>query len=364
MEKRNVGRAILGFFISFFIVCLLIAEGLLIGLKFTIFKGTDVVDILQNANMFGMVSELYASELEATMGDEPMMRDVVSTVFTEEMLTEITSDMTQAIVNGEEVDLSGVAKECLNSMESTSDAVIEQLFDEVTANGEINISALGQSEILKSYEQQFGMELAPWVEGYVSDTYGDTTIKIDEEQLAAIKNETKTALKEEIMPALEEAMEIYIEDINSTVNQELQAMNEQYHVAEIIQLIESIMDMMMIAIVVLLLLVILLIVVELLVYKNAMSRGVRNIGVSAIFAALMIALIGAVTSIANSFLVGVVGMAGMAGDATLEVLMSFIEANLQKLGMGFLLIAVVYFGVAVICLVLSSNIKKTEKSWN
>ncbi len=362
MEKRHVGRAILGFFISFFMVCLLMADGLLIGLKLTIFKGTDFVDILQNANAFGMVSELFASELEVAMGDEPMMQEVVATVFSEDVLTSVTSDITQAIVSGEEVDLSEVAEECLNSMESISDAVIDQIFDEVAATGEINVSALTQSGILKSYEQQFGMELVPWVEEYVSDTYGYTTIKVDEEQLAAIKTETKSALKEEIMPALEEAMELYIEEVNVAVNQELQMMNEQYHIAEIIRLIESIMDMMAVAIVIMTVIVVVLIVLECLIYRSAIHRAIRNIGVSAIFAALVVGLIGAVTSIANSFLVGVVGMAGMSRDATLEVLMNFIEANLKNVGVGFLIIAAVYLIAAVVCLVFSPTMKKTEKN--
>ncbi len=363
MKKTNVGRAILGFLISFFMVCLLIGAGLLIGVKTTILKGSDVMDILENANTFGMISELFTSELEATMRDEPMMQEVVATIFSEDVLTEMTSDMTQAIVSGEDVDLSGVAEECLSTLESTSDKMIDQVFEEVTPNGEINVSALAQSEILKSYEQQFGMEITPWIEEYVSSTYGDTTIKVDEAELESVKSEAKAALKDEIMPALEDAVEVYIADVNLAVNQELQAMNQEYRISEIIQMIEGIMDMIQIAILILILFVVILSVAELaLVYRNAKNRGLRNIGVSAIIAGLVIALVGAVTSVANSFLVGVVGMTGLNQDAITDILMNFIEANLSKLGIGFLLIAVLYFMGAIVCLIFSSRMYKAQKN--
>ncbi|MBQ7943719.1 MAG: hypothetical protein IJ326_06645 [Lachnospiraceae bacterium] len=361
MEKPNVGRAILGFLISFLMICLLIADALLIGLKTTILKGTDIVDILQNADAFGMVSELFESELEATMGDEPMMQEIVATVFSEDMLTEITSDVIQALVNDGEVDLSGVAQDCLNMLESTSDEVIDQAFDKAASSGEISLDVLLQSKLFQSYEEQFGMELAPLMEEYVRDIYGDTTIKVDANELEALKGEARTALKEEIMPVLEDAVEVYIADVNIVVNQELQAINEQYHIAEMVRLIESIMDTIQIAIIALTLVVFLLIVLELLVvYRKAMNRGIRNIGVSAIFAGLMLAIIGAVTSIANSFLVSVVGISGMAQDAMLDIIMNFVEANLQKTGTGFLLIAALYFVGAVVCLILSARMNKTE----
>ncbi|MBE5877486.1 MAG: hypothetical protein E7290_11440 [Lachnospiraceae bacterium] len=99
----------------------------------------------------------------------------------------------------------------------------------------------------------------------------------------------------------------------------------------------------------------------LLVYRNAPSRGIRNIGVSAIIAGLVVAMVGAVASIANSFIIGMVGVAGMTQDAIMDILMDFMKNILDSLAWGFILIAVVYFVGAVVCLILSArrnNIKK------
>lgn len=363
MRERHVGRAIVGFLISFFMVCLLIGNGLLITLKTTIFRGSDVMDILKNANVFDTASQLFMNEIEADMAEEPMLKSAMEAIFSEELLTNVTSDVTQALVDGEEVDLTGVAQECLVAIESTSNEMIDQVFDEVAASGEISLEALLQNEQLQLYEQEFGREFTPIIEEYISSTYGDTTIKIDATELEKLKSETKATLKDELMPELEEVVDVYMAYVNKSVNQELQAMNDEYHITEIIRYVESTMNMILLFILIITILVILLMVAELLlVYRNAMDRGLRNIGVSAIIAGLVVAIVGAVTSVANSFLVGAIGIAGITQDVVVDILVNFMKANLNKLTVGFLLVAVVYFAGAIVCLVFSSRMYKAQKN--
>ena len=227
MEARNIGRAILGFLISFFVVCLLIGNGILIGLKTTVLRGSDVMDLLENTNAFDVVSQLMMTELDSEMEDEPVLKSVMETVFSEELIREVASDVVCALATGEDVDLTGVAKKCLITVKATYEDMIDTVFDEVGAKGEISLDELMQNELLQVYEREFGREFTPILRKYIRSTYGDSVIRIDEDELENLKSKTKTALREELFPEIENVVDAYMVYINKTVNQELQVINDE-----------------------------------------------------------------------------------------------------------------------------------------
>ena len=64
MRKPGAGIGTLGFFFTLLMVVALFADGLLLGLKTTIFKGSDMVDVLKNANLFETVTEVVMPAME------------------------------------------------------------------------------------------------------------------------------------------------------------------------------------------------------------------------------------------------------------------------------------------------------------
>ncbi|MBQ9700946.1 MAG: hypothetical protein IJV71_10055, partial [Lachnospiraceae bacterium] len=98
-KKSTGGRAFLGFLLTFLMTIALIVNGLVMSVKTTILNGSDVSEILENLNVYEVLSDLISSEIsKATTDDSDTDEDADSEAGVDVSVKEIAKVATTADV--------------------------------------------------------------------------------------------------------------------------------------------------------------------------------------------------------------------------------------------------------------------------
>lgn len=356
-KKPGAGIAVLGFFLTFLLTISMLAEGLLLGLKTTIFSGNDMVDVLKNANLFETFTEVIVTEITVNAG-EGMVSDMAESIITEDALVEMTENVTEAIKNDEDVDLSGMKDACIEEIKSTSDGMVEQVLGELEAGGgEINAETLADNATIQSLQEQYGIDISGIVLEYVEETYGTTSINVEEVDMEAVKAEAQTTMEEVVMPEVEKMVDEYIVEINRVVNEEIRTITKEYDISGMLGKIEAAIALLSKSVLVLGIAVGVIVLVELLIYLKFLNRAFRNIGIASVISGAFNALSGGTVIVLKSVLMG---MLGGTGDKAEQVIVGFIDSNVSAIGYRILLIGGIYIVVAIVTFVVAGILKKRK----
>lgn len=355
-KKPGAGIGFLGFLLTLLLTLTLLADGLLIGLKATILKGNDMVDVLKNANLFETFTEVVVSEVEV-MTDSSMLGDVAASVFSEDALVDVTKDVTEAIKNDEDIDLSHMKDTCMDEIKNVSECVIDDVIGEIEAEGgELNADTLAKNKALQDLQAQYGVDITGMVMEYVEETYGQTSVSVDQIDLEEVKEQAKTTMDEVVMPAMEEAVDEYIVEINTMVNEEIRTISREYDISGILNTIDNVMALFNKLLLILSIACVILIGLELLTYMKFMNRGFRNTGIAATISGVLVAVVGILIFTLSNVVIGMLGIA--TNDMAGEVIVDFIDSNMGSIGLGIAIVGGVYIVVAIICYVVAGILKK------
>ncbi len=355
MRKPGAGIGILGFLLTFLMIAALFADGLLLGLKTTIFSGSDMVDVLKNANLFETVTEVVVSEITAATGND-MVSDMAETLFSEEVLAEVTENVTEAIKNDEEVDLSGMKDVCMEEMKAASDGMVEKVIGEIEATGgEINAETLAGNATIQAIQDRYGVDVSTIVLEYMEENYGTTSISVEEVDLEAVKTEAQTTMEEVVMPVMEEAVDEYIVEVNRVVNEQIRTITKEYDISGMLIAIEKSIATLVNVIMILSIAAGVLLVLEILLYLKYINRAFRNIGIATVISGAFTAISGGAVIMLKSLFANFLGG---TGDKAEQVIVNFIDSNISAIGYRILLIGGIYIVVAVVCFVLAGIVKK------
>ena len=355
-KKPGVGIGFLGFLVTLLLTLALLAEGLLIGLKTTILKGNDMVDVLKNANLFETVTELVVSEVEV-MTDSSALGDMAASVFSEDTLADVTKDVTEAIKKDKDVDLSHMKDTCMDEIKNVSEGVIDEVLGEIEAEGgELNADTLANNKALQDLQAQYGVDITGMVMEYVVETYGQTSVSVEQIDLEEVKEEAKATMEEVVMPAMEEAVDEYIVEMNTLVNEEIRTISREYDISGILNTIDNVMALFNKVLLILSIACVVLIGLELLTYMKFMNRGVRNTAIAATISGALAAIVGILIFTLSNVVTGMLGIA--TNDMAGEVIVDFIHRNLGSVGVAIAIVGGVYIVVAIIGYVVAGILKK------
>ena len=357
-KKPGAGIGFLGFLLTFLLTLVLLADGLLIGLKATILKGNDMVDVLKNAKLFETFTEVVVSEVEV-MTDSSMLGDVAASVFSEDVLVDVTKDVTEAIKNDEDIDLSHMKDTCMDEIKNVSEGVIDDVLSEIEAGGgELNADTLANNKALQELQAQYGVDISGMVMEYVEQTYGQTSVSVEQVDLEEVKEQAKTTMEEVVMPAMEEAVDEYIVEINAVVNEEIRTITKAYDISGILNTIDKAMALFNKALLILSIACVVLIGFEMLTYMKFMNRGLRNTAIAATISGVFVALVGLLLFTLSNVVIGMLGIA--TGDMAGEVIVGFIDDNMTNIGLGITSVGGIYIVVAIVCYVFAGILKRKK----
>lgn len=389
-KSGNGGRAALGFFLTFFMTITLIVNGLVMGVKTTILSGSDVSEVLENMNIYEVLSDLITSEISNSTGTGNEEGDDVSAgeiaivvtnedvsvpsdddglngitisdeaiqaIFGEDVLKSVTKTLTDAIKNNEEVDLSSTKEQCIANVENLAMGLIDDVIDEIQAMESDTISAdtLKELNTVKQMKADYGIDVDGIITDFVKENHGADTIKLADVDLEEIRTGAKDTVKNDVMPKMEETVNEYVDTINKTVNESIKEANEAYNLSGLINGIESALSILNTTMIVCIVVILLFAALEMLVYKKEINRGFRNIFISTLIGGIFTLVISIVVNTVKSIFSSVMGG---EGDTITLAVTKLIESNIGAVGNRIMLIAIVYLVVAIACLVAAIIIKK------
>ena len=89
-----------------------------------------------------------------------MLGDVAASVFSEDALVDVTKDVTEAIKNDEDIDLSHMKDTCMDEIKNVSEGVIDDVIGEIEAEGgELNADTLAKNKALQDLQAQYGVDI-------------------------------------------------------------------------------------------------------------------------------------------------------------------------------------------------------------
>ncbi len=383
----NGGRAALGFFLTFFMIMTLTANSLIMGVKTTILNGSDVSEVLENMNIYQMMSDLITSEISkgtdagADDGADVSMRDTVKlaatediassdsssslklsdetvqAIFGKETLKSVTKTLTDAIKNNQDVDLTGTKEQCVANAEQLAMQLIDDVIDEIENMDSDTISAdsLKQLNTVQKMKNEYSVDVDTIITDYVKDNHGADSIKKSDVDFDSIRTSAKDTVKNDVMPELEKTIDQYVTELNDTVNKSIKEANEAYNLSGVINGIEAAIKGLGIAMIICIVLAIAFAALEIVVYRQAINKGFRNIFIgtliSGVFTLLMSILVGVIKSIFLSAM-------GGDTDAVSMAVSKMLSDNIGAVGDRMMLIAIVYIVIGVACLIASIVIKK------
>lgn len=350
-KKPNGFVRFIGFIVSLLLFILLLANGILLGLKTTILKGDDLVSVLENANLFETVTEVVVSEI-SNVGEGTGLGDVAGELLTEDVVAEVAQNVTTAVVNNEEVDLSGMKDTYVESIKTTSSTMVDEVINEITQNGtEISRESLDNNPLVQSMAASYGVDISSMVMGYVEETYGTTTISVDQVDVEAVKQSAQAKVEEVVVPMAEEVMDTYIEQINTEVNETIRTLQQKIDISGILATIEKVIGLLEKIIIALCVVILLFVVIEFLLFKGFTYKAFKNIGGAAMWSGILVALIGGVITFGKKY---VMGMVGGSEDQVTQVIIGFVDAHVTTMGNRILQIGGGYIAAALVCLIVGS----------
>ncbi len=387
-QSGNGGRKALGFLLTFFMAITLMANGIIMGVKTTILRGSDVSEVLENMNIYQMMSDLITSEINkgtgvgtgddaADVSLEEMVKlaatedvtssdssssiklsdETVQAIFGEDALKSVTKTLTEAIKNNQDVDLTSTKEQCVASAEKLAMQLIDDVIDEIEAMEDDTISAesLKKLDTVQKMKNEYSVDVDTIITDYVKENHGTDSIKISDADLESIRTNAKNTVKNDVMPELEKTIDKYVTELSETVNKSIREANEAYDLSGLINSIEVAINALGVAMIICIVLAIVFAVLEIVVYRQAINKGFRNIFVgtliAGIFTLIMSILVGVIKTIFLSAM-------GDDTDAVSIAVSNMLGNNIGAVGDRMMLIAIVYIVIGVACLIAAIVIKK------
>lgn len=359
--KPSGGISFLGFLLTFIMIICLISGGLLVSVKTTILSGSDINEVLENSDIYGMVSDIVVSEIDSATDGQGFSKEAVEKVFTEEVLKSAARTMTDAIKNDKEVDLSGVKDECMGIVKDVSIEAVDDIVDEIKEKYDvISLDVLKNSDVVKKIEKDYNVDITTVISDYVEDTYGSTTINVSDIDMEKVRTEAKKSLDDKIIPTIEKTVDEYIVDVNVSVNKQIKETNEEFNISGAINTVEVALNIINIWMILTIAVSVFFAVIQIAVlYKNYINRGIRNIAIAAFISGIVVLFTGIIINVVRSLFTDTIGS---SKDNVEKMLLNYITNVIDSVASRTILVGVVYLIVAVICTILVVIIKKRMSS--
>lgn len=365
-KERHIGRAILGFLLSLMMIITVFSSGLLLSLKLSVFKGSDINEFLDEMGFHSTIQEVVVNEIKNQIpsGNEQIANlsdEALEAIFTEEVVKDVTVSITDAITEDKEIDLNVIKDDCINAITEVSETAIDEVITELkNTTSVIDIEALTNNSVIQKYQKDYNVDVTSVIIDQMETVYGSTSISLEEIDFEEVKSEAKVAIKEHVIPVIEEKVDSVIEEANVKVNEEFKTIKEENDLKMYTDAFGMILNLITIAVIVgISVSVVIGLVQVFLVYRKQKTKGIKNICVvSAITVCLTCGVsvaLGIVKNIVTETL----------GDEPIEKMVSkFLNTNVSNASSTLNLVAI---SLAVMCvglIILLVVMNKKKNTYN
>lgn len=364
-REKNTGRAVAGFILTLFTCMMIFMGGLIITLRFGIFKGNDINSFLDNIDFHEALQKIVVTEVRTKINETTgsgeaaaLSADAVDTLLTEDVVRDMTTTVTKAVLEDEPINLNEMKDECMDTVKEVSSKAVDDIIDEISETSKVvNLDALKNSSIIKQYQEDYKVDITSTIMDKMKTMYNSTSINLDEIDVEEVKAEAQNAINEYILPVLEEKVDKYVADANDIVNREVQKIKEDDDVMAVKSAVKGFSVLMNVALVVAVLVIVALALVQIcLVYRKEKHRAFRNIGIASGVSAAMTVLTVALLGIVRNML----GDIFDKNDEIENIIMEFVDSNMARVTSDIVITAVVTGVIFVVCMIISRVVKNKK----
>lgn len=358
--NRGKGRAFVGFLLTYFLIVTLICTSLFICLRSSFLKGDDIKSFIKSLDLGEIVQEMVSTSIKDSSENKPnedskVSDELVDSLLTEDVISDVTDIMVDAITDEKDVDLYQVKDSCMNAVIDMSEQTVDDVIEELKANGSvIDAESLKNNSIIMQYQKDFNIDVTTPILEQMQTVYGSKSVNIEDIDVEEIKSEAKEAIKTNVIPEIEGKVDKLIKDTNIEINEQMKTFREETDIKGIIDAIELLLATMMRVIIIGIIISVVFIALQFWVYKKNVNKAFKNIGVAGVvLAAVMFGVSKIIDFIRKLILSAIEGQ-----DATAKVLRNVVNKYIPKMENITSNIALISIIVAVVLIVVAVILKK------
>lgn len=355
--NRGKGRSFVGFLLTYFLVVTLICTSLFVCLRVSFLKGEDVKSFIKSLDLGEVVQEIVSETVKESGDKKPdaenkISDELVDSLLTEDVVSDVTDIMVEAITDEKEVDLSQVKDSCMNAVIDMSEQTVDDVIEELKANGSvIDAESLKNNSIISQYQKDFNIDVTTPILEQMQTVYGSKSVNIEDIDVEEVKSEAKEAVKTNVIPKIEVKVDKLIKDTNIEVNEQMETFRKDTNIKGIIDVVDLLLAQLMKSIIIGIVVSIIFIVLQFVVYKKDINKAFKNIGVSGAVLGVLMLLISKLVDIIRKII-----LSSLEGeDASVDVIRNIVNKYVPKMenvtsniGLVSIIIAVLLIVVAVI----------------
>lgn len=358
--NRSKGRAFVGFLLTYFLVVTLICTSLFLCLRSSFLKGEDIKSFIKSLDLDEIVQEIVSESIKDSGENKPnaenkVSDELVDSLLTEDVISDVTDIMVEAITDEKDVDLYQVKDSCMNAVIDMSEKTVDDVIEELKANGSvIDAESLKNNSIIIQYQKDYNIDVTTPILEQMQTVYGSKSVNIEDIDVEEVKSEAKEAVKTNVIPEIEGKVDKLIKETNVEINEQINTFRKDTDIKGIVDAVELLLAAMMKAIIFGIVIGVVFIGLQFFVYKKDIDKAFKNIGVAgAILAVVMFAVSKIIDFIRKLILSSIEGE-----DATVNVLENIVNKYIPKMENMTSNIALVSIIVAVLLLVVAFILKK------
>lgn len=358
-KEKHTGRAMLGFFLTFILSIFMIINGYLMSLRSSVLGAEDIDDMIDNLGVYDMAQEVAKEEMYDRAESLGMTKEAIDEIFPEDTIKKVSSQVTEAITSGKDIDLSMLKDDCMHVADDASEAVVDTVFKAVDETDKIfDLNTVLDNKEIKDMESNFGIDVSSAIKDQFVQQFGSTQIDITTVDTNELKSQVEKTLTDTVYPIVEEAFDSYVDEANQALNNAFDELEDEYDVDRVFNTIENVLDIFGLAVKIMLVIVIVICLLEILVYRKDMNRAFRNIGI----ASLLPAVIMFASTVIISFIKEEITKSLSSFDRAEKIVKDLIETNIDAVADSVRMGAIIYIAIFVAGIVASVIIKSRKKA--
>ncbi len=358
--NRGKGRSFVGFLLTYFLVVTLICTSLFVCLRVSFLKGDDVKSFIKSLDLGEVVQEIVSETVKESGDKKPdaenkISDELVDSLLTEDVVSDVTDIMVEAITDEKEVDLSQVKDSCMNAVIDMSEQTVDDVIEELKANGSvIDADSLKNNSIISQYQKDFNIDVTTPILEQMQTVYGSKSVNIEDIDVEEVKSEAKEAVKTNVIPKIEVKVDKLIKDTNIEVNEQMETFRKDTDIKGIIDVVDLLLAQLMKSIIIGIVVSIIFIVLQFVVYKKDINKAFKNIGVSGAVLGVLMLLISKLVDIIRKII-----LSSLEGeDASVDVIRNIVNKYVPKMENATSNIGLVSIIIAVLLIVVAVILKK------
>ncbi|MBQ2981265.1 MAG: hypothetical protein IJD58_03960 [Lachnospiraceae bacterium] len=358
--NRGKGRSFVGFLLTYFLVVTLICTSLFVCLRVSFLKGDDVKSFIKSLDLGEAVQEIVSKTVKESGDKKPdaenkISDELVDSLLTEDVVSDVTDIMVEAITDEKEVDLSQVKDSCMNAVIDMSEQTVDDVIEELKANGSvIDAESLKNNSIISQYQKDFNIDVTTPILEQMQTVYGSKSVNIEDIDVEEVKSEAKEAVKTNVIPKIEVKVDKLIKDTNIEVNEQMETFRKDTDIKGIIDVVDLLLAQLMKSIIIGIVVSIIFIVLQFVVYKKDINKAFKNIGVSGAVLGVLMLLISKLVDIIRKFI-----LSSLEGeDASVDVIRNIVNKYVPKMENATSNIGLISIIITVLLIVVAVILKK------